>query len=132
MEPNDPVTVVIGMAAPNPLSADVDLMRSVAGTTDARNEEIRAMLQAFIGRMSGVPPSAWGGPAATRFKDVIDRWNAESVRLYHALHTIADTIRQNAATLQEAGQSHADRIAAAGETCEEERSRGFGVVLQLR
>ena len=36
----------------NTLSTDFDLMRSVAGTTDARNEEIRAMLQAFIGRMS--------------------------------------------------------------------------------
>lgn len=106
--------VVMGMAAPNPLSADFDLMRSVAGTTDARNDEIRAMLHAFIGRMSAVPPSAWGGLAATRFKNVIDRWNAESVRLYHALHAIADTIRQNAATLQDAGQSHADRIAGAG------------------
>ena len=106
--------VVIGMAASNTLSTDFDLMRSVAGTTEARNEEIRAMLQAFIGRMSGVPPSAWGGLAAARFKDVMDRWNAESLRLYHALNTIADTIRRNAATLQEAGHSHANSIAAAG------------------
>lgn len=105
--------VVFGMAAINAVSTDFDLMRSVAGTTDARNEEIRAMLQAFVGRMSGVPASAWGGLAATRFKDVMERWNAESVRLYHALHAIADTIRRNAASLQEAGQSHADHIAAA-------------------
>jgi uncharacterized protein YukE len=72
------------------------------------------MLQAFVGSMSGVPPSAWGGPAAARFKDVMDRWNAESLRLYHALNSIADTIRHNAATLQEAGQNHAHHIAAAG------------------
>jgi WXG100 family type VII secretion target len=98
----------------NTLSTDFDLMRSVAGTTDTRNEEIRAMLQAFIGRMSSVPPSVWGGPAAARFKDVVDRWNAESLRLYHVLHAIADTIRQNEATLQEAGQSHAHHIGAAG------------------
>ncbi|ETA94231.1 EsxU [Mycobacterium avium subsp. paratuberculosis 10-4404] len=103
-----------GMATSNTVSTDFDLMRSVAGTTDARNEEIRAMLQAFIGRMSGVPPAAWGGLAAARFKEMIDRWNAESVRLYHALHAIADTIRHNAATLQDAGQNHADHIAAAG------------------
>ncbi|MEQ0574810.1 type VII secretion system ESX-4 protein EsxU, partial [Mycobacterium tuberculosis] len=51
------------MSTPNTLNADFDLMRSVAGITDARNEEIRAMLQAFIGRMSGVPPSVWGGLA---------------------------------------------------------------------
>ena len=102
------------MDAPNTLSTDFDLMRSVAGTTDARNEEIRAMLQAFIGRMSSVPPSVWGGLAAARFKDVVDRWNAESMRLYHVLHTIAETIRHNEATLQEAGQDHADHIAAAG------------------
>jgi WXG100 family type VII secretion target len=98
----------------NTLSTDFDLMRSVAGTTDARNEEIRAMLQAFIGGMSSVPSSVWGGPAAARFKDVVDRWNAESMRLYHVLHTIADTIRHNGAVLQEAGQNHAHHIGAAG------------------
>ncbi|OIN79748.1 WXG100 family type VII secretion target [Mycobacterium malmoense] len=100
--------------ATNTLSTDFDLMRSVAGTTDARNEEIRAMLQAFIGRMSGVPPAVWGGLAAVRFKDVVDRWSAESLRLYNILHTIADTIRHNEATLREAGQNHAQRVAAAG------------------
>ncbi len=106
--------VVIGMAVSNTLSTDLDQMRSVANTTDARNEEIRAMLQAFVGRMNGVPRSAWGGLAAARFKDVMDRWSAESLRLYHVLNTIADTIRHNAATLEEAGQNHAHHIAAAG------------------
>ena len=106
-------TVVLGMATSNTLSTDFDLMRSVAGTTDERNEEIRAMLQAFIGRMSSVPPSVWGGLAAARFKDVVDRWNAESMRLYHILHTIAETIRHNEAALQEAGHNHAQQIAAA-------------------
>jgi WXG100 family type VII secretion target len=98
----------------NTLSTDFDLMRAVAGATDARNAEIRAMLQAFIGRMSSVPSPVWGGLAVARFKDVVDRWNAESVRLYHVLHTIADTIRHNEATLQEAGHNHAQQIAAAG------------------
>ena len=102
------------MGIPNTLSTDFDLMRSVAATTDTRNEEIRAMLQAFIGRMSSVPPSVWGGLAAARFKDVVDRWNAESMRLYHVLHTIAETIRQNEATLREAAQNHAHHIAAVG------------------
>ena len=102
------------MTAPNTLSTDFDLMRSVANTTDIRNDEIRATLQAFIGRMSCVPPSVWGGPAAARFKDVVDRWNAESLRLYQILHAIADTIRHNEATLREAGLSHARHVAAAG------------------
>ena len=102
--------------SPNALNADFDMMRSVAATTDARNEEIRAMLQAFIGRMSSVPASTWGGMAAARFKDVVDRWNAESTRLYHALHTIAEAIRHNEAMLHEAGQNHAHHIAAAGGT----------------
>jgi hypothetical protein len=31
-----------------PLTTDFDLMTAVAGKTDARNEEIRAMLQSFI------------------------------------------------------------------------------------
>lgn len=108
------VRVELGMSAPNTLSTDFDLMRSVAGSTDARNEEIRAMLQAFIGRMGAVPASVWGGAAAARFRDVVDRWNAESLRLYHVLHAIGETIRQNAATLQEAGHDHAAHIAAAG------------------
>ncbi|MDT5172862.1 MAG: hypothetical protein QOG37_113 [Mycobacterium sp.] len=105
------------MSAPaggNTLNTDFDLMRSVAATTDTRNEEIRAMLHAFIARMSGVPPSVWGGPAAVRFKDVVDRWNAESTRLYLVLRAIAETIRYNEAALREAGQSHAQRIAATG------------------
>lgn len=102
------------MSAPNTLSTDFDLMRSVAGMADARNEEIRAMLQAFIGRMSAVPPSVWGGAAAGRFKEVVDHWNAESLRLYHVLHAIAETIRHNAATLQEAAHDHATHISAAG------------------
>jgi WXG100 family type VII secretion target len=106
--------VELSMDGPNALSTDFDLMRSVAGSTDARNEEIRAMLQAFIGRMSAVPPSVWGGVAAARFKEVVDRWNAESLRLYHVLHAIGETIRHNAATLQEAGHDHATHIAAAG------------------
>ncbi|MDT5222910.1 MAG: hypothetical protein QOG19_317 [Mycobacterium sp.] len=105
------------MSAPavgNTLNTDFELMRSVAATTDTRNEEIRAMLHAFIARMSGVPPSVWGGPAAVRFKDVVDRWNAESTRLYLVLRAIAETIRYNEAALREAGQSHAQRIAATG------------------
>ncbi|OBA61816.1 type VII secretion protein EsxU [Mycobacterium sp. 1100029.7] len=96
------------------MSTDFDLMRSVAGTTDTRNEEIRTMLQSFIGRMSSVPPSVWGGLAAARFKDVVDRWNGESLRLYQVLRTIAETIRHNEALLQQAGQDHAHHIGAAG------------------
>jgi WXG100 family type VII secretion target len=98
----------------NTLSTDFDLMRAVAAMTDTRNEEIRGLLQAFIGRMSSVPPSVWGGLAAVRFKDVVDRWNAESMRLYRVLHDIAETIRHNEAALQEAGQVHARHIAVAG------------------
>jgi WXG100 family type VII secretion target len=101
-------------AGSNSLRTDFDLMHSVASTTDSRNDEIRSMLQAFIGQMSSVPPSVWGGLAAARFKDVVDRWNAESMRLYQVLHTIAETIRHNQAVLQEAGHIHADHIAAAG------------------
>lgn len=102
-------------ASANALTADLDLMRSVAGTTDSRNEEIRAMLRAFIGRVNSVPTSVWGGIAAARFKEVVDRWNIESMRLYHALHTIAETIRYNEAALRETGDSHAHHIAAIGE-----------------
>lgn len=72
------------------------------------------MLRAFIGRMSSVPSSVWGGLAAARFKEMVDRWNAESIKLYHALHDIAETIRHNETALREAGEAHAQHIAAAG------------------
>ncbi|MGH3532958.1 MAG: WXG100 family type VII secretion target [Mycobacterium sp.] len=105
------------MSAPaggNTLSTDLGLMRSVAATTDTRNEEIRAMLQSFIGRMSVVPQSVWGGVAAVRFKDVVDRWNAESMKLHRALHGIAETIRYNEVALREAADYHAHHIAGLG------------------
>lgn len=92
------------------LSTDFDLMVSVAGRTEDRNEEIRAMLQSFIGRMSSVPPSVWGGVAAARFRDVVERWNAESLKLNAALQRIAETIRANERILREATDSHSQRI----------------------
>jgi WXG100 family type VII secretion target len=101
-------------AGGNTLSTDFDLMHSVAAATDTRNEEIRAMLQAFIGRMNSVPSSVWGGVAAARFKNVVDRWNAESMKLHHALHSIAETIRYNEAALREAADNHAHHVATAG------------------
>jgi WXG100 family type VII secretion target len=102
------------MSTPNTLSTDLNLMHAVAAKTDACNEELRGVLQAFIGRVSSVPPSVWGGLAATRFKEVVERWNAESMKLYHALHGIAESIRYNEATLREAGENHAHRIATVG------------------
>ena len=92
------------------LTTDFELMTAVAGKTDARNEEIRAMLQSFIGRMGGVPQSVWGGVAAVRFRDVVERWNAESTRLHTALQRIAETIRQNERTLREASETHSHQI----------------------
>jgi WXG100 family type VII secretion target len=97
----------------NALSTDFDLMRSVAAAIDSRNEEIRAALHAFIGRMSAVPQSVWGGAAASRFKDVVHRWDAESMKLHQALHSIAETIRYNQVALQDAADSHAVHIGAA-------------------
>jgi WXG100 family type VII secretion target len=97
----------------NALSTDFDLMRSVAAAIDTRNEEIRSTLQAFIGRMSSVPSSVWGGAAAARFKDVVQRWNAESMKLHQALHSIGETIRFNEVTLRDAADSHALHIGAA-------------------
>jgi len=93
-----------------PLATDFELMSAVAGKTDSRNEEIGAMLQSFIGRMTSVSPSVWGGVAAVRFRDVVERWNAESTKLHAALQRIAETIRLNERTLREAGESHSHQI----------------------
>jgi WXG100 family type VII secretion target len=94
------------------LNTDFELMTAVAATINARNDEIRAMLGAFIGRMGGVPASVWGGAAAARFRDVVDRWNAESVKLHTALARIAETIRLNERTLREATDGHSHQIGA--------------------
>jgi WXG100 family type VII secretion target len=105
--------ILMTTPASGSLNTDFDLMTAVAGKTDARNEEIRGMLQTFIGRMSSVPPSVWGGVAAARFQVVVDRWNAESTKLHVALQEIAQTIRFNETALREASESHSHQIGAA-------------------
>ncbi len=95
------------------LNTDFGLMAAVAGKIDGRNEEVRAMLRSFIGQMSSVPPSVWGGAAAARFREVVDRWNTESLALHQSLQRIAETIRLNERTLREATDQHSHRIAAA-------------------
>lgn len=92
------------------LNTDLELMHTVSGQIDARNEEIRAMLGAFLGRMCSVPASVWGGAAAVRFRDVVDRWNTESMTLHTALERIAETIRLNEFTLREAADGHSHQI----------------------
>ena len=94
------------------LSTDFDLMRAVAGRIDARNDDIRAMLQSFIGRMTSVPTAVWGGNAAAAFRQVVERWNTESIRLNDALAGIAETIRLNEAALRDAGEAHSRHIGA--------------------
>lgn len=94
------------------LNTDFGLMSAVAGKIDGRNEEVRAMLRSFIGQMSTVPSSVWGGVAAARFRDVVDRWNTESLALHESLQRIAETIRLNERTLREAADQHSQRIAA--------------------
>lgn len=98
------------------LTTDFDLMASVAAKVDARNDEIRAMLAGFIGQMTAIPPGVWGGAAALRFQDVVDRWNGESLKLHAALARIAETVRANANTLREAGELHGQRITAVAHT----------------
>jgi len=92
------------------LTADFDLMRSVAASTLNRTEEIRSLLQGFISRMDSVPQSVWGGMAAARFKEVMQRWNAESTRLCQSLADIAETIQRNERDLRIAADQHARHI----------------------
>lgn len=94
------------------LNTDFGLMSTVAGKIDGCNEETGAMLRTFIGQMSTVPPSVWGGAAAARFRDVVDRWNTESLALHQSLQRIAETIRFNERTLREAADQHSHRIAS--------------------
>lgn len=96
------------------LTTDFDLMRDVATKIDGRSAELRGLLSGFIGRMSTVPTSVWGGVAATKFKEVVDRWNGESTKLLTALDGIAGTVRFNEQQLREAAQSHADRFSGIG------------------
>jgi len=93
------------------LTTDFDLMRSVAASTLSRNDEIRSLLGGFIARMDAVPQSVWGGIAAARFKEVVQRWNGESTRLCHSLAEIAETIQRNEGELRAAADHHAQHIA---------------------
>lgn len=98
-----------------PLGTDFDVMTSVAGRIDVLNDEVRAMLQTFIQKVSSVPSSVWGGAAAVRFRDVVDRWNGESLTLHTSLSRIAETIRTNERTLRAAAEAHAQRLGTVGD-----------------
>ncbi|WP_135452949.1 WXG100 family type VII secretion target [Mycobacterium sp. DL99] len=98
-----------------PLGTDFEVMTRVAGRIDVLNDDVRAMLQTFIGKMGSVPPSVWGGVAAVRFRDVVDRWNGESLTLYSTLGRIAETIRTNERTLRGAADAHAQRLGTIGD-----------------
>ena len=98
------------------LNTDFELMAAVAGKIDVRNDEVRAMLRAFIAQMTSVPTAAWGGVAAARFKEVVDRWDAESMRLYAALQRIAETMRQNERILREVADAHSHDISVTTST----------------
>ena len=84
-------------AARDALSTDFALMAHAAAATDARSAEVRGLLHTFIARMAAVPPTVWSGASAVVFRDVVDRWNSESIRLCTALDGIAETIRRNEA-----------------------------------
>jgi WXG100 family type VII secretion target len=99
-------------AAGGSLNTDFDVMAAVAAKIDTRNEEVRAMLRAFIGQMTSVPATVWGGVAAARFREVVDRWDAESLRLHAALQRIAETLKLNEQTLREAVEAHSHGIIA--------------------
>ncbi len=96
------------------LTTDFALMRDVAAITEGRAGEIRGMLQGFIGRVGSVPASVWSGPAAVRFREVVDRWNAESARLCRALESIAAVVRANERVLHDAALTHEHMIGAVG------------------
>src|ERR1700749_2349763 len=98
------------------VNTNFDQMTSLPAKIDPRNDEIRALLQSFIGRMTSVPPSVWGGVAATRFRAVVDRWNDESTKLHLALQEIAETMRFNERALRQAAESHSHQIGAVGTT----------------
>lgn len=55
-------------------------------------------------------PHRCGGVAAARFRDVVERWNAESLRLHAALQRISETIRDNERILRAATDSHSQAI----------------------
>jgi WXG100 family type VII secretion target len=95
------------------LSTDFALMSNAARATDNRGEEVRGLLRTFIAHMTAVPPTVWSGAAAVAFKDVVERWNSESMRLCAALDGIAETIRANESALREAAQRHAQHLGAA-------------------
>lgn len=98
------------------LTTDFEMMTAVAGRIDVRNDELRSMLRAFMGRMTGVPTAVWGGAAAARFREVVDRWDAESLTLYAALQRISENIRANERTLREVADAHSHAIAVTGGT----------------
>jgi len=91
-------------AARDTLSTDFALMAQAAAATDARSTEVRGLLHTFIARMTAVPPTVWSGASAVVFRDVVDRWNSESMRLCAALDGIEQKLKQLKLSIRNAPQ----------------------------
>ena len=62
---------------------------------------------------TSVPATVWGGAAAARFREVVDRWDAESSTLYTALQRIAENIRLNERALRDVAYAISQALGAA-------------------
>src|SRR5437879_2338557 len=104
--------IVMTTAGGGPLTTDFELMSAVAAKTDSRNEEIRAMLQSFIGRMTSVSTSArlnaaldelraqiaplqqvWTREAAEAYRVEQTRWEQATAALNEILFNLGNAVR---------------------------------------
>lgn len=97
-------------------TTDASTMQQAAARVDQVNADVQGEVSRLGQTIEQMAP-AWAGGSKVAFDDLMVRWNDSSLKLREALDSIAENIRANASSFDEADLTNADafqRIGGAG------------------
>jgi WXG100 family type VII secretion target len=77
-----------------------DMAQAAAHVLDV-STELEAEFSKLRGQLDGIG-SAWSGPAATAFMQLMERYNTDAMKIKQALEQISQAIKTNGATYEKA------------------------------
>jgi WXG100 family type VII secretion target len=97
-----------------PLDADLGRIGTAAAHVDGVNGDIGTLLANIETSVSGLGGAAWSGMAYSKFKQIMNDWQDQSLKLNTALAGIADTLRSNSGQLENSEQLVTESLNRAG------------------
>ncbi|MDG3010015.1 WXG100 family type VII secretion target [Rhodococcus sp. D2-41] len=77
------------------------------------NQQVQGELKALQGKLEMLQGS-WVGISATEFHNIMERYQADSMKLSQALESISENIKANGSKFQESVEEHARILRSAG------------------